>query len=71
MDLKMMFSLTVISSIATTLFLLVNMFWKYILGNLTLEVKIFLTVTGAVKMISKLQDVNLSVFEASLKFETN
>ena len=66
-----MFSLTVISSIATTLFLLVNMFWKYILGNLTLEVKIFLTVTGAVKMISKLQDVNLSVFEASLKFETN
>ena len=67
----MMFSLTVISSIATTLFLLVNMFWKYILGNLTLEVKIFLTVTGAVKMISKLQDVNLSVFEASLKFETN
>ena len=71
MDLKMMFSLTVISSFATTLFLLVNMFWKYILGNLTLEVKIFLTVTGAVKMISKLQDVNLSVFEASLKFETN
>ena len=57
----MIFSLTVIGSTATTTPILINKSWKYILGTLALKVKKVLALTGDVKTISKLQDVNLSV----------
>ena len=54
LDFKMVFGLSIIRSIATTTSPKSN-----ILGNLSLKVKKVLTLTGDVKTIFKLQDVNL------------
>ena len=57
----MAFGLTIIGRIAATVLVLVTSPESNILGNLSLKVKNLLTLTGDVKVIFKLQDVNSSL----------
>ena len=57
----MVFGLYITGSISATTLILVNNPESNIFGNLLLKVEKLLTLTGDVKTIFKLQDVNLSL----------
>ena len=67
-DLKMVFGLSIIGCITTTTLLLLPE--SNILDNLSLKVKKVLALTGDVKTIFKLQDVNLSLNNFRILFRS-
>ena len=58
---KMVFGLSITGSTTATTLIFVKSRETNILGRLSLKVKKLLTLTGDVKMIFKLQDINLSL----------